>query len=185
MKRPLACAGFLYLVIQLLAGFLPPAAFGPLAAVFLAAVFPAWQLGGRFRTHAVLACTVTGAALLLRMAAFTWMMAPIQARAGTQAEIHAAVVETSPGFLEDTVRAGVLVDEVNLNEIPGSISAGYFVCCVSCGKLQYVIKAILCSEAGCSERTRDDRPGPVKRGRAGEVSVSSLCRSEFAMAIRL
>ena len=26
---------------------------------------------------------------------------------------HAAVVETSPGFLEDTVRAGVLVDEVN------------------------------------------------------------------------
>lgn len=35
------------------------------------------------------------------------------ARAGTQAEIHAAVVETSPGFLEDTVRAGVLVDEVN------------------------------------------------------------------------
>lgn len=47
------------------------------------------------------------------MAAFTWMMAPIQARAGTQAEIHAAVVETSPGFLEDTVRAGVLVDEVN------------------------------------------------------------------------
>ena len=113
MKRPLACAGFLYLVIQLLAAFLPPAAFGPLAAVFLAAVFPAWKLGGRFRTHAVLACTVTGAALLLRMAAFTWMMAPIQARAGTQAEIHAAVVETSPGFLEDTVRAGVLVDEVN------------------------------------------------------------------------
>ena len=113
MKRPLACAGFLYLVIQLLAAFLPPAAFGPLAAVFLAAVFPAWKLGGRFGTHAVLACTVTGAALLLRMAAFTWMMAPIQARAGTQAEIHAAVVETSPGFLEDTVRAGVLVDEVN------------------------------------------------------------------------
>ena len=66
MKRPLACAGFLYLVIQLLAAFLPPAAFGPLAAVFLAAVFPAWKLGGRFRTHAVLACTVTGAALLLR-----------------------------------------------------------------------------------------------------------------------
>ena len=66
MKRPLACAGFLYLVIQLLAAFLPPAAFGPLAAVFLAAVFPAWELGGRFRTHAVLACTVTGAALLLR-----------------------------------------------------------------------------------------------------------------------
>ena len=65
MKRPLACAGFLYLVIQLLAAFLPPAAFGPLAAVFLAAVFPAWKLGGRFRTHAVLACTVTGAALLL------------------------------------------------------------------------------------------------------------------------
>ena len=63
----------------------------------------------------------------------------------------------------------VLVDEVNLNEIPGSISAGYFVCCVSCGKLQYVIKAILCSEAGCSERTRDDRPVPVKRGSAGEV----------------
>ncbi|WP_192959846.1 ComEC/Rec2 family competence protein [Ruthenibacterium lactatiformans] len=70
-------------------------------------------MGGRFRTHAVLACTVTGAALLLRMSAFTWMMAPIQARAGTQAEIHAAVVETSPGFPEDTVRAGVLVDEVN------------------------------------------------------------------------
>ena len=66
MKRPLACAGFLYLVIQLLAAFLPPAAFGPLAAVFLAAVFPAWKLGGRFRTHAVLACTRTGAALLLR-----------------------------------------------------------------------------------------------------------------------
>ena len=66
MKRPLACAGFLYLAIQLLAAFLPPAAFGPLAAVFLAAVFPAWKLGGRFRTHAVLACTVTGAALLLR-----------------------------------------------------------------------------------------------------------------------
>ena len=69
MKRPLACAGFLYLVIQLLAAFLPPAAFGPRAAVFLAAVFPAWKLGGRFRTHAVLACTVTGAALLLRAAA--------------------------------------------------------------------------------------------------------------------
>ena len=68
------------------------------------------------------------------------------------------------------------MDEVNLNEIPGRDTAGYFVCCVSCGKLQYVIKAILCSEAGCSERTGDDRHGPVKRGRAGEVSVSSLCR---------
>lgn len=113
MKRPLACAGFLYLVIQLLAAFLPPAAFRPLAAVFVAAVFPAWKWGGRLRPHLVLACSVAGAALLLRMAALACTVEPVAARAGTQAEIHAAVVETSPGFVEDTVRASVLVDAVD------------------------------------------------------------------------
>ena len=101
MKRPLACAGFLYLVIQLLAAFLPPAAFGPLAAVFLAAVFPAWKLGGRFRTHAVLACTVTGAALLLREPGRDALRRRL---ARTVAARRVLDLASDPGFHQDFIR---------------------------------------------------------------------------------
>ena len=60
----------------------------------------------------MLACTVTGA-LLLRMAAFTWMMVPFRRAPEHRRRSTQRLWETSPGFLEDTVRAGVLVDEVN------------------------------------------------------------------------
>lgn len=113
MKRPLACVGFLYLAAQMLAALLPPVAFLPLAAVFMAAGFPAVKYGGRFRAHLALLFLVPAAALLMRAAAFAVWIVPIRTRADAEARIHASVLETDTGFAEDTVRAVVLVDAVD------------------------------------------------------------------------
>ncbi len=113
MKRPLACAGFLYLAVQMFAVFLPPAAFLPLAVVFIAMSFPARKYGGRLWAHLTLFCLVMAAALLMRAATLAVWFVPIQTRAATSARIHASVLETSPGFVEDTVQATVLVDRMD------------------------------------------------------------------------
>lgn len=114
MKRPLACAGFLYLVIQLLAAFLPPAAFGPLAAVFLAAVFPAWKLGGRVphSRRAGMHRYGRGAAAA-HGGVYMDDGSHSGARRNTRRRSTQRLWKRRPGFPEDTVRAGVLVDEVN------------------------------------------------------------------------
>lgn len=85
----------------------------PLAAVCIALSFPVWKFAGRFRTHAALLCGTAAAALLLHAAALALWISPIEAREGTEAQIHAAVVETSRSYVEDTVRATVIVDEVD------------------------------------------------------------------------
>lgn len=103
----------LYLAVQLVAAFLPPPAFAPLAAVFVLALAVVWRFPGKYRPHLLLCCAVPAAALTLRMAALVWLVAPVQARAGTQAEIHAAVLETAPGLWEDVVRATARVDMVD------------------------------------------------------------------------
>lgn len=85
----------------------------PLAAVCIAAGFFGWKFAGRFRMHAALLCGVAAAALLLHAAALVFWILPIEAREGTEAQIHAAVVETSRSYVEDTVRATVIVDKVD------------------------------------------------------------------------
>lgn len=113
MKRPLACAGFCCLFVQLCAAFLPPVAVLPLAAVCIAGCFLFQKYGGRLRRHAVLFCGTAAAALLLHAAAAAVWVTPILAREGAEARIHAAVQEVSRSFVEDAARATVLVDEVD------------------------------------------------------------------------
>ena len=85
----------------------------PLAAVCIAVGFLCRKFAGRFRMHTELLCGVAAAALLLHAAALVLWISPIEAREGTEAQIHAAVVETSRSYMEDTVRATVIVDEVD------------------------------------------------------------------------
>lgn len=91
----------------------------PLAAVCIAVCFITWKYSGRrksigrYRVHAALLFGVAGAALLVRVATLALWVTPIGAREGTEARIHAAVLETSRGYIEDTARATVLVDEVD------------------------------------------------------------------------
>lgn len=85
----------------------------PLAAVCIAVCFVVWKSAGRFRAHAALLFGVAGFALLVRVATLALWVAPIQAREGTEVHIHATVVEASRGYIEDTARATVLVDEVD------------------------------------------------------------------------
>lgn len=113
MKRPLALAGFLYLVTQLLAAFLPPAAFGPLAAVFALAAGIAYKAARSFRPHAVLACAVCAAAFVLRVVSLAWNVTPVQARAGQEGNVCASVAQVQDGFVEDTVRAVLLVESMD------------------------------------------------------------------------
>lgn len=61
----------------------------------------------------MLLCGVAAAALLVRMGTLALWAAPIEAREGSEARIHAAVAEASRGFVEDTARATVIVDEVD------------------------------------------------------------------------
>lgn len=113
MKRPLALAGFLYLAAQLLATFGPPAALLPLAALFVLAALAAARWGGRHRAFLLLCTLVPAAAFGLRFAAQTLWIAPIQGRAGQEAAVEASVTETAAGYVDDTVRAALLVERVD------------------------------------------------------------------------
>ncbi len=113
MKRPLACAGLLFLVTQLLAAFLPSAVFGPLTAVFILASISGVKLRGAHRARLLLTCLVPAAALLGRMTADAVWVAPLQRRAGQEAEVRAAVVETRTGYMDEVVQAVVRIERVD------------------------------------------------------------------------
>lgn len=113
MKRPLACVGLCYLTVQLCAVFLPSVAVLPLAAACVAAGVFGWKYGQKMRVQFAVFCGAAAAALLLQAAARVFWVAPIQAREGTEADIHAVVVEASHGFVEESCRATVLVDAVD------------------------------------------------------------------------
>ncbi len=113
MKRPLAVAGFLYLAAQLLATFGPPAALLPLAAIFVLAAPAAARWGGKRRAFLLLCTLVPAAAFGLRFAAQTLWIAPIQSRAGQEAAVEATVTQTAAGYIDDTVRAALLVKRVD------------------------------------------------------------------------
>lgn len=129
MKRPLALAGVLYLAVQLLATFQPPAALAPLAVLFVLGAICAEQWGGKHRAPLLLCCLVSAAALILRLATESLWIAPIQSRAGQQVRTEASVVETSAGYTDNTVRAMLLIETVD------GVRVRPFR--VSCGQLPY------------------------------------------------
>lgn len=101
MKRPLACAGFLYLRYNCLQP--SPQALGRWRQFLL--YKPGMEMGRQASAPSRAGLFRCGCGAAAAHGGACGTVAPAVARAGTQAEIHAAVVETSPGFVEDTVRA--------------------------------------------------------------------------------
>lgn len=112
MRRALGTIGLVYFVVQLLAAFLPPAAFWPLAAIFVlfgAAALAFLRGAARAYTSAVL--LTCAAALMLRMGYLAVVAAPVRALGGQEHELTATVLSARRGYLEDTVYAEVRVEE--------------------------------------------------------------------------
>lgn len=103
MRRPLAVVCCAYVLTQLAAAFLPPAAFVPLAAVFvcLFAAALARKKGGYARL-VPLACL---AALAVQWVGVWGAAQPAFSLAGSRPQLTVRVEETSPGYADGMVRA--------------------------------------------------------------------------------
>ncbi|WP_367925459.1 ComEC/Rec2 family competence protein [uncultured Ruthenibacterium sp.] len=114
-RRTLCLIGFTYLVVQLLAGFVPSAALGPLTAVFI--VLLALLLIFHRKVKRVflwtLICGVVSLALGMRMVYFRVVVDPVLALDGTTGWIEADVLQTRPGFSEERIYATVEVKCLN------------------------------------------------------------------------
>ena len=102
MRRPIAAFGGIYILTQLAAVTLPPAAFLPLAAIFVCGGILAWACGKRG-----LICLLPLAILAgytVQCIGFTVQARPAFSLAGRQLDVLAEVVRAEPGFAEDTMR---------------------------------------------------------------------------------
>ena len=103
MRRPLAVCCFAYVVSQLAAAYLPPAAFVPLAAVFVCLGLAAWAAKKRgFWLLVPLFCLAGAAAHGL---GYGLQVQPALDLAGRQVDALVEVVQAEPGFGDGMVRA--------------------------------------------------------------------------------
>ena len=118
MKRPLACTGFLYLGVQLGAAFLPSAAYIPLAAFLIITAFIGAKCHKeKYRSYFLMCLLVTATALIMRSAFIELKIKPIQENSGPNKFVTAEIMETLPGYEEDTVDAVALVKEIDGQQI--------------------------------------------------------------------
>lgn len=109
-RRTLCLIGFAYLTAQLLAGFLPSVAFGPLTAVFILLFASAVALRHRGKALLIaLLCISAAAALSMRLLYLNRVVEPVLSFAGESGIIEADVLETRTGFGEERVYATVRV----------------------------------------------------------------------------
>ena len=102
MRRPAAAFGGVYVLTQLAAVMLPPAAFLPLAAVFVCAGIIGWARG-RHGYHCVFPLAIL-TAFAMQCIGFTLQAQPAFSLAGRRIDALAEVVSAEPGFAEDTAR---------------------------------------------------------------------------------
>lgn len=102
VRRPAAAFGGVYVLTQLAAVTLPPAAFLPLAAVFVCGGIIAWARGRRGFACILPLAILTG--FTVQCIGFTLQARPAFALAGSQIDALAEVVSAEPGFAEDTMR---------------------------------------------------------------------------------
>ncbi len=102
MRRPAAAFGGVYVLTQLAAVTLPPAAFLPLAAVFVCGGIIAWARGKRGLARVLPLAILAG--FIVQCAGFTLHARPALSLAGRQMDVLAEVVSAEPGFAENTMR---------------------------------------------------------------------------------
>lgn len=103
MRRPAAAFGGVYVLTQLAAVTLPPAAFLPLAAVFVCGGIIAWSRGKPGLARVLPLAILAG--FVVQCIGFTFHARPALSLAGRQLDVLAEVVSVEPGFAEDTARA--------------------------------------------------------------------------------
>lgn len=110
-RRTLCLIGFTYLVAQLLAGFMPSVAFGPLTAVFVLLFVIALLWRGHLRRALLilLLCSTVAMALVLRMLYLNVVVNPVLHLANDSGTIQADVLKTRAAFEEERVFATVRV----------------------------------------------------------------------------
>lgn len=102
MRRPAAAFGGVYVLTQLAAVTLPPAAFLPLAAVFVCGGIIAWARGKRGFVCVLPLAILAGFAV--QCIGFALCVRPAFSLAGRKLDVLAEVVSAEPGFAEDTAR---------------------------------------------------------------------------------
>ncbi len=100
MKRALAFVGFSYLLIQMLAAFLPPEALLPLAVIFLACFLAVRAFCKRLAVPVQLPLflAVCAAAFLLRFGYYAAVVFPARALCGKTHTVSAVVIEAQPSY---------------------------------------------------------------------------------------
>ena len=102
MRRPVAVFGGAYILTQLAAVSLPPAAFLPLAAAFVCGCIIACACGKRGTVRILPAAILIG--FSVQCIGFTTQVQPALALVGRRVDTLAEVVSAEPGFAEDTAR---------------------------------------------------------------------------------
>ena len=102
MRRPAAAFGGIYILTQLAAVTLPPAAFLPLAAVFVCGGIIAWSKGRQGLVRVLPLAILAG--FSVQCIGFTLQAQPALSLAGRQIDALVEVVRAEPGFAEDTAR---------------------------------------------------------------------------------
>lgn len=103
MRRPAAAFCGAYVLTQLAAVTLPPAAFLPLAAVFVCGGIVAWIWGRRDAAVRILPVAIL-LGFAVQCIGFAVEVRPALALAGQRVDALAEVVVSEPGFAEDTAR---------------------------------------------------------------------------------
>lgn len=115
MRRPAAVFGSIYILTQLAAATLPPAAFLPLAAVFVCGGIIAWSKGRQGLVRVLPLAILAG--FSVQCIGFTLQARPALSLAGRQIDALVEVVRADPGFAEDTARVRLrLLGSVETND---------------------------------------------------------------------
>ena len=131
MRRPVAAFGGAYILTQLAAVTLPPAAFLPLAAVFVCGCIVACACGRRGAVRILPAAVLTG--VIVQCIGFAMLVRPAYSLAGRQVDALAEVVSAEPGFGEDTARVRLKLLDAAWGEerfsVPALVSVDVFPEC--------------------------------------------------------
>lgn len=123
VRRPAAAFGGVYILTQLAAVTLPPAAFLPLAAVFVCGGIIAWARGRRGYVLVVPLAVLAGFAV--QCIGFTSLVRPAYSLVGRRMEVLVEVVSAEPGFAEDMtrVRLRLMSDSETGESLPHALVA--------------------------------------------------------------
>lgn len=116
MRRVLAACCFVWFATKLIAVYLPPAALGLLAAVFVCVFWCALALGKR--NYSFLLPLVGLTAIFLHSLMYDTVVAPAFALAGQEVEAVVLTEQVDPGFQDGTVRGEFTVLELNGKSLP-------------------------------------------------------------------